>query len=1198
MTTSPQAEPHGPHGSIDILSPAAFAWPERIVQSAWLEHGPFAFWLIDAVRPRCFVELGTHNGFSYMAFCQAVKNEGLATRCHAVDRWEGDPHAGYYGEDVYRELHQYNQQHYAGFSTLIRKSFDKAAETFADGTIDLLHIDGLHTYDAVRGDFERWLPKLSERGVVLFHDIAVHDRNFGVWRLWDELRARHPHFDFEHGHGLGVLCVGPQVPAGLRGLLDSSPQQASAIRLAFTRLGKAVAQAQIEHELFKTVDDLRDRSSALDVRVEELNKAVEQYSSECDALQQTLDATESELDYLSTAHYEQESELHRVRGELGEARHTIHALLTSTSWRAMSPVRATVTALRSPRRAIASLNYLARRVHNSVRLHGLPSTVGRIVRAIPRQRLGGLMSYNTSPAAVRLTGTRPPAPTRPAPELLALRVLIIAEVSIPQCLKYRVTQKQAMIESLGYECTVLPWNEIERCFNALQTHAVVIFYRVPGFDDVMRLIAEAKTLRLPTFWEVDDVIFDAQMYLSNSNLEDISGEDQRGVLEGVPLYRSAMLACDAAIASTEGLAKAMHEVGMSDVSVIENALDSQTLDIAASINAKPRVREPGIIRIVYGSGTKTHDADFRVAAEGLLRLLKAHADVRLCIAGELNLPDSFEAVAARIERFPLSNYPRYMQWLSEGDINIAPLEASIFNDAKSNIKYLEAAALQLPSVCSPCAAFRSAIDDGRTGLLAASPDEWFEALSRLVGDAALRERMGQAAHESVLEAYAPDAIAARQVLPVMQRFAPRRDALRALGVNIYFAPRSFGGATIIAEEMAKRLNARADTDYAMFTTLPPDVVPSYQVTRFEAKGSAVYGMGLPHVPMGSAQEFDNPETLSAFKEVLKALRPDIVHFHSIQGIGATIAKACRELSIPYAITLHDAWWMCGRQFMITGEGVYCNQREIDLDVCAVCVPNAQLNNHRQRFLANIVRGAQLLLAPSAFFRDLYIANGIAPERIVVNKNGILPPAQQADRNITRRPGTLRFGYVGGNTTIKGIHLIKAAFKNLLHDNYELVLVDNMLNMGSRSILESDWELRGSVSIVPAYTQETIEDFFGKIDVLLFPTQWKESFGLTVREALIRDVWVIATDAGGVIEDIVPGENGDIVPLFDDGSDFERAIKRLLDAPERLAGFENPHKAQIRLFDAQAEELRAQLQQAVAAPAAKRRVRRTIEISKA
>ena len=76
--------------------------PIIVRESAWLEHAPFAFWLTAALRPRTVVELGVHRGFSYFAFCQAVRRLELDTRCFAVDHWVGDAHAGFYGEDVYQ----------------------------------------------------------------------------------------------------------------------------------------------------------------------------------------------------------------------------------------------------------------------------------------------------------------------------------------------------------------------------------------------------------------------------------------------------------------------------------------------------------------------------------------------------------------------------------------------------------------------------------------------------------------------------------------------------------------------------------------------------------------------------------------------------------------------------------------------------------------------------------------------------------------------------------------------------------------------------------------------------------------------------------------------------------------------------------------------------------------------------------------
>ncbi len=228
-----------------FVSPASYWMPDLINGSAWLEHAPFGFWIVEALRPRTIVELGVHGGFSYSVFCQAVQRLHLAARCFAIDTWRGDEHAGYYGDDVHDAVCSHNRR-YDSFSRLIRSDFADACGAFADGSIDLLHIDGCHRYEAVRRDFETWLPKLSKRAVILFHDTAEYAEGFGVHRLWEELSARYPSFDFRHGHGLGVLGVGDNLPAALRDLFDASASLASAqtIRTTYERLGGAVSALQ------------------------------------------------------------------------------------------------------------------------------------------------------------------------------------------------------------------------------------------------------------------------------------------------------------------------------------------------------------------------------------------------------------------------------------------------------------------------------------------------------------------------------------------------------------------------------------------------------------------------------------------------------------------------------------------------------------------------------------------------------------------------------------------------------------------------------------------------------------------------------------------------------------------------------------------------------------------------------------------
>jgi multidrug efflux pump subunit AcrA (membrane-fusion protein) len=221
--------------------PIAFHTPDRAVDPpSWLGHTPFAFWIVDALRPATFIELGCHSGNSYSSVAQAVQTLNLSTACYAVDTWLGDPHSGSFDESVFAEWSEYHDRRFASFSRLVRSTFDEALDYFRDGTIDLLHIDGYHTFDAVSHDFETWRPKMSDRGVVLCHDINVREKDFGAWRLWERVAREYPSFEFRHGHGLGVLGIGNELPEALKWLLGTAGDDANAVRLFFARLGAAV----------------------------------------------------------------------------------------------------------------------------------------------------------------------------------------------------------------------------------------------------------------------------------------------------------------------------------------------------------------------------------------------------------------------------------------------------------------------------------------------------------------------------------------------------------------------------------------------------------------------------------------------------------------------------------------------------------------------------------------------------------------------------------------------------------------------------------------------------------------------------------------------------------------------------------------------------------------------------------------------
>lgn len=218
-----------------------FSRPRRLTNvSSWHIHIPFAFYLVQQLKPRTLVELGVHKGDSYCTWCQAVDELDLTTLCYGVDTWIGDKHAGLYSEDVFNEFRQYHEEHYGSFSKLVRSTFDEALGNFSDGSIDLLHIDGSHGYTDVRNDFSRWLPKMSNRGIILLHDIFVKESDFGVWRFWEESKNVYPNFELPHQYGLGIISVNKQVPEELDHIFNARGIERGNFSRLFYLLGLSV----------------------------------------------------------------------------------------------------------------------------------------------------------------------------------------------------------------------------------------------------------------------------------------------------------------------------------------------------------------------------------------------------------------------------------------------------------------------------------------------------------------------------------------------------------------------------------------------------------------------------------------------------------------------------------------------------------------------------------------------------------------------------------------------------------------------------------------------------------------------------------------------------------------------------------------------------------------------------------------------
>jgi O-antigen biosynthesis protein len=337
-----------PERLIDPLEhPVLLSMPRRLTTaSEWLAHVPFAMLLVDLLRPRTIVELGTFRGDSYCAFCQAVDELGLAARCTAVDTWKGDEQTGFYGDEVLAELRRYHDPLYGSFSRLLQATFDDALGEFEDGTVDLLHVDGYHAHEAVAHDVESWLPKVSARGVVLLHDTNVREPGYGVWKVWEELAQQYPSLELVHGHGLGMLVVGAEAPPDVHALASLSGGELMRARSLLSALGqrpvlvggRARLQEAARLQLLAWSGE-RERADRLAATLSERDEEVRRLRGELRRVQGDLRDTERKLAALDTlaAHYRS------TRIELGRAvvQHEDEAqrVYHSRSWRLLEPLR-------------------------------------------------------------------------------------------------------------------------------------------------------------------------------------------------------------------------------------------------------------------------------------------------------------------------------------------------------------------------------------------------------------------------------------------------------------------------------------------------------------------------------------------------------------------------------------------------------------------------------------------------------------------------------------------------------------------------------------------------------------------------------------------------------------------------------------------------------------------------------------------
>ena len=266
----------------------------------WAGHKYFAYDLVRNIKPKTIVELGTHKGTSFFSMCQAVKDKKIDTELYAIDSWKGDKQAGYYDEKVFNEVKKIKNKYYSQLKIfLIKKYFDDANSNFKNNSIDLLHIDGLHTYEAVEHDFNNWISKVKKDGIIMFHDIVEIKDDFGVYKLWDKLKTKYTSLEFYHSHGLGVIFLKPPKPNIFCYPDIWSHYYNKIFNFNISQNTLTKANSELQKKSIQ-IDQLNQENQNLSKQIEEVNKVVSEYQSENQNLSKQIEEINKNISNLQT----------------------------------------------------------------------------------------------------------------------------------------------------------------------------------------------------------------------------------------------------------------------------------------------------------------------------------------------------------------------------------------------------------------------------------------------------------------------------------------------------------------------------------------------------------------------------------------------------------------------------------------------------------------------------------------------------------------------------------------------------------------------------------------------------------------------------------------------------------------------------------------------------------------------------------
>ena len=334
------------------------------------------------------------------------------------------------------------------------------------------------------------------------------------------------------------------------------------------------------------------------------------------------------------------------------------------------------------------------------------------------------------------------------------RIAMIGDLNLPQCRKYRVEQPKEFWEDQGVAYDFSHYQDVPRSISILQHATHLMLYRAQSSALISMYLYEARRLRLPVLYDLDDPLFSVSAYETYENMKALPPEMKAHFLNEAPKYNDVMNMADIITVSTPGMRDHTRLYSPRPVFFRRNFADRATFEAADAALTMHKIDPDVPFRVGFASGSMGHEIDFGLIAEDMAAFLAADPKRQLVILGHFDATLLPKGLQGQLETHPFTTYDKYLENLATVNCAVMPLTDDIFNRCKSGVRVIDAAAVAVPSLVGTVSDMASLIKDGKTGRVLGPDDSWLDALQAMAADPGRTARMGRAARRDLEKRWA------------------------------------------------------------------------------------------------------------------------------------------------------------------------------------------------------------------------------------------------------------------------------------------------------------------------------------------------------------------------------------------------------------------------------------------------------------